>query len=73
MKEKTNTIKNENIVQTPDGYFRYVNHADKLATTGFGTREALLKYSDNIRFDVGTIPQMQARYAELFRTNHENT
>lgn len=62
---KEATLKEENIVQTQDGYFRYVNHQDGLATTGFRTRIGLLMWTANIRFDDKTVELMKARYMEV--------
>lgn len=59
---KQNTIKDENIKQTKNGYYRYVNHSNKLTTTGFGSKEALKRNSDIIRFDSETIKKMKERY-----------
>lgn len=54
----------ENIAHV-QGYYRYIDHARKLCTTGFKTREKLLEYTDCIRFDAGTLEIMQARYKEI--------
>jgi hypothetical protein len=62
---KANTIKKDNIVLI-DGYHRYVNHIDKLVTTGFLTIEKLIEYSNMIRFDNGTIRIMLDRYNSLY-------
>jgi hypothetical protein len=53
-------------VQTPDGQFRFVNHAEKLATTGFGSEEALMRNADIIRVDKGTLKLMRERYLKEF-------
>lgn len=64
---KTNTIIPSNIVKTKDSYYRYVNHDNKLLTTGFKTEKALLKYSNDIRFDSKTVSLMKDRYNNEFR------
>lgn len=64
---KTRTITTDNIVKTADDYYRFVNHADKLVTTGFKAKDKLLEYSDMIRFDNGTLAIMQERYFNLFK------
>lgn len=63
---KQRTLVEANIVQD-DGYYHYVNHQDKLMTTGFRTKEALLKYTGDIRFDKATIILMQNRYGSYQR------
>lgn len=54
-----------NIQNTPDGYWRYVDHSEKLATTGFKSRNGLIKNEDIIRFDSGTLVRMRERYDGL--------
>lgn len=46
----------------------YVDHTNKLATTGFKDKDALCRYRDAIRFDKGTICLMQDRYLGIFGT-----
>lgn len=48
------------------GYWRYVNHAEKLLTTGFDNRAGLERNADIIRTDPAAIELMRARYAEAF-------
>lgn len=67
---KQRTLTEANIVQD-DGYYHYVNHQDKLMTTGFRTKEALLKYTGDIRFGKATIILMQKRY-ELYQRKEKN-
>ena len=62
MKElKQKTIKGENIVFVGE-YFRYVNHPEKLLTTGFKQVKSLQEYSNDIRFDTKTLEIMKDRY-----------
>ena len=61
---KKQTIKDDNIALV-DGFYRYVNHDDRICTTGFGTPEALKKYSGNIRFDNRTVELMTRRYENM--------
>lgn len=68
---KQRTLTESNITQTDDGYYRYVNHQDKLMTTGFQTKEVLLKYTGDIRFDKITIMLMQERY-EFYQRKENN-
>jgi hypothetical protein len=56
----------ENIIKTNDGVYRYVNHNKKLLTTGFMTKEGLLKNTDIIRIDGITLELMNKRYNEYF-------
>lgn len=62
---KRATLIPDNIVYK-DGIYRYVNHKDKLATTGFTNRPGLEKNTDIIRFDFGTVDRMKARYKDMF-------
>ena len=62
---KQNTVIDSNIVFI-DGAFRYVNHIDKLATTGFTKMNGLLKNADIIRFDEGTLKLMRERHNSLY-------
>ena len=50
-----------------DDQYRFVNHKEQLATTGFGSEVGLLKNVDIIRFDAGTLTLMKARYLKLFK------
>lgn len=62
---KNKTITDNNIMF--DGkYYRYVNHDDKLLTTGFGIKDGLLRNKDIIRFDDLTIPRMRDRYDNFY-------
>ena len=63
---KNRTITPENITKTKDNYFCFVNHPDKLVTTGFLQKENLLKYQNDIRFDSFTIERMKKRYSDFF-------
>lgn len=54
------------IISTPDGSYRYVNHDEKLLTTGFGSEEGLRRNADIIRMDAGTLDLMRKRYAKEF-------
>jgi hypothetical protein len=58
---KNRTLKEKNI-ELKNGLYRYINHTDKLATTGFLSKENLEKNKDIIRFDSSTIEIMNNRY-----------
>ena len=58
---KLNTVKEENI-SFVNGFFRYINHSDRLATTGFSTKEGLIRNKMAFRFDPQTIYIMRGRY-----------
>jgi hypothetical protein len=60
------TLKPENIVLSDNGFYRYVNHIDYLATTGWITKERLLAYTDNLRFDENNIHNMKLRYIDFY-------
>ncbi len=62
---KEYTLTNSNI-EFKDHYYRYINHIDRLATTGFNSRERLVSYSDTLRFDTNTVKVMQQIYRLLF-------
>lgn len=49
-----------------DDQYRFVNHKEQLASTGFGSEVGLLKNADIIRIDAGTLELMRARYLTLF-------
>ena len=62
---KAKTITYDNIMF--DGkFYRYVNHDDKLLTTGFSIKNGLLRNKDIIRFDDLTIPVMRDRYDKFY-------
>jgi hypothetical protein len=63
---KQQTLTLDNLTKTSDNVYRYVNHELKLATTGFMNKEGLLKNTDIIRFDTGTIKLMESQYKNLF-------
>lgn len=63
---QSDTIQFNNIVVTEDGFYRYVNHYHKIATTGFRTKSALINNQNLFRFDDATILLMQDRYSELY-------
>lgn len=63
---KNRTLQAENIVKTEDGYYRYVNHRDRLVTTGFGILAGLLRNTDIIRFDAATVAIMRGRYTAFY-------
>ena len=54
------------IIQTDDGYFRRVNHAERLLTTGFLTEAKMIEYTPLLRTDEAIRKLMAARYAEAF-------
>ena len=62
---KIKTLHDDNI-QFVDNYYRFVNHTDRLATTGFKTRLALQNAINAIKFDTKTVEIMQKRYSLLF-------
>ncbi len=49
-----------------DDQYRFVNHTERLASTGFGSEVGLLKNADIIRIDAGTLAIMRTRYLEMF-------
>jgi hypothetical protein len=60
-------IKNEFEIINDKGVFRFVNHAEKLLTTGFSSTESkLIEYKDAIRFDNTTLKIMSDRYKATF-------
>lgn len=61
---KSETLKSSNIVYLC-GCYRYVNHAEKLATMGFTTLGALLKYTPDFRFDDRAVNNMRDTYKNL--------
>jgi hypothetical protein len=65
---KKKTLNPSNITKTWDGYFRYINHEEKLLTTGYLIEKNLKKNSNMIRFDTGTIERMKARYKIVMST-----
>jgi hypothetical protein len=67
MKElKDKTLQIKNIIKTIDEYYRFVNHADQLLTTGYKDINVLITNMDMIRFDNGTIDIMHLRYVKNF-------
>lgn len=60
------------IVRTPDDSYRYVNHEEKLLSTGFGSEEALKRNADIIRMDEGPLVLMRERYAKEFLPSDAN-
>jgi hypothetical protein len=59
-------IKSAPIIQTPDGYYRRVSHAEKLASTGFGTPEKMEEWTPNLRTDEAVLKIMRDRYTLWF-------
>jgi len=64
MLEKISILKQSNIVYL-NGYWRYVDQKNKLATIGFKNKKILVKNKDVIRIDKNTIPLMRKRYFSL--------
>lgn len=64
MFEKISILKQSNIVYL-NGYWRYVDQKNKLATIGFKNKKILIKNKDVIRIDKNTIPLMRKRYFSL--------
>ena len=65
---KAKTITDDNIMF--DGkFYRYVNHDNKLLTTGFSIKNGLLRNKDIIRFDNLAIPTMRYRYDKFYGVN----
>ena len=62
MKKHKPAFLNEDNIIFYDKCFRYIDHKNKLLTTGFKTQEALISNTDMIRFDDGTVKLMQERY-----------
>ncbi|MCK4518422.1 hypothetical protein KAT92_06600 [Candidatus Babeliales bacterium] len=48
------------------GYWRFVNHTDKIATIGFKERKKLLKYKGNILATEAALNICKARYASIY-------
>lgn len=63
---KENTIKIENLIQTTDGMYRYVNHSEKILTSGYTTKGNAIKFKNNFRFDEVSVKEMYKRYSEVF-------
>ena len=61
---KIAVLKQENILHSKH-FYRYVDHKNKMATTGFIKKKALLQNSDCIRFDKETVALMKNRYREV--------
>jgi hypothetical protein len=62
-------IKNEKpwqVFRGNDDYYRFVNHEEKLATTGFRSEQGLLKNAGIIRIDAQTTILMRERYSSIF-------
>ena len=65
---KINTLNTSNITQV-DGFYRFINHIDKIATTGFRSKDVLLVYADSIRFDSQALSRMNSRYVAYYETD----
>lgn len=61
-----------NIIQTSDGIYRFVNHKEKLLTTGYPKKETLVSYAMCIRDDAKTREIMTKRYNDNFSTSDNN-
>jgi hypothetical protein len=61
---KAEVLNSDNIVLI-NGYYRYVDHNHMVMTTGFLTKEKLIEYSNDIRFDNGTMQLMRSNYNQL--------
>lgn len=59
-------IKRAPLVRTPDGYWRRVDHAAGLASTGFWTREAMERNTRDLLTTREALELMRARYRELY-------
>lgn len=70
VKLKKETIKEENVIKTMDGYYRYINEKEKLLTTGFLTKESLLKHGEIIRFDYLTLEIMKERFQKYLHKEY---
>ena len=55
-------VLNNNNIQLSHNSYRYIDHINKLSTTGFKTRKALMRNKNLIRFDNNTIILMRERY-----------
>ena len=53
-------------VQTSDGFFRFVDHARGLLTSGFRYIEGLRRNTGGFREDEKTINTMKRRYADEY-------
>jgi hypothetical protein len=65
LKLRQKTLINSMIVLV-QGYYRYVNHAEKIATIGYVNRHMLIANKSNIRFNASSIPTMESNYRENF-------
>lgn len=63
MNQKNSVLKQSNILFF-NGFWRYVDHTNKLATTGFKSRDALIKNTSILRFDKDTMLLMKKRYLD---------
>lgn len=65
---KNNTIADDNMMF--DGqYYRYVNHEEQLLTSGFSTKDTLVKSKNLILFNDKTILSMRNRYNSFYLIN----
>ena len=55
-------VTRENNIKFDGVNYRYVDDLYKLSTTGFSTKDALIKNKKAIRFDAGTFILMRNRY-----------
>lgn len=60
------TIREENIKLTKEGYYAFVNHIEGLATSGFKRRVYLENHARSFRFDNRMIELMRKRYNRLY-------
>ncbi len=65
---KSKTIIDDNI-RFDGKFYRYVNHDAKLLTTGFRTKNGLLRNKDIIRFDDRAVLSMRNRYESFYGAN----
>lgn len=62
--ESKNSVLKQSNISFSNGFWRYVDHTNKLATTGWKNKDTLIKNTSIIRFDKDTILLMKKRYLD---------
>lgn len=62
---QTRTLQKSNI-HLVEGFYRFINTEDRIATMGFKVKNVLWENRHSIRFDDGAIYQMTQRYNEIY-------
>lgn len=62
---KDRTLQKSNI-HLVEGFHRFINTEDRLATTGFKDKKVLWENRHSFRFDENAIRRMNERYAEIY-------